>query len=73
MTNSEDKIKVAQKKAIDLLKVSIASLRLSLGVSDDEDLTCLEVPVPEDDDLYKSYLSLVRMCKNLNEIESRYE
>jgi hypothetical protein len=73
VTNSEDKIKVAQKKAIDLLKVSIASLRLSLGVSDDEDLTYLEIPVPEDDDLYKSYLSLVRMCKNLNEIESRYE
>jgi hypothetical protein len=73
VTNSEDKIKVAQKKAIDLLKVSIASLKMSLGVSDDEDLTCLEIPVSEDDDLYKPYLSLVRMFKNLTEIESRYE
>jgi hypothetical protein len=73
VTNSEDKIKVAQKKAVDLLKMSIASLRLSLGISDDEDLTSFEIPVPEDDDLYKSYSSLVRMYKNLTEIESRHE
>jgi len=58
----------AKQKSIDLLEVSISSLRMALGVSAEELASDYEIPVAEDHLDYKAYVSLVSMYNNLQAI-----
>jgi hypothetical protein len=58
----------AKQKSIDLLEVSISSLRMALGVSAEELTSDYEIPVGEDHLDYKAYVSLVSMHNNLQSL-----
>jgi len=58
----------SRQKSIDLLEVSISSLRMALGVSAEELGSDYEIPVTEDHLDYKAYVSLVSMYNNLQSL-----
>ncbi len=65
MALNESQLNKAKAKAIDLLEMNIANMALVLGVDESDLGAGYEIPVPEDDAQYKSYVVLNDMAIRL--------
>lgn len=68
MALNESQLNKAKAKAIDLLEINIANMALAMGVNESELGSGYEIPVPETDPQYRSYVTLNDMAIRLNNL-----